>query len=347
MRYRRYLIIAVHDGGVATTDDLAEQWRRFADVQARGRSALYADVALDVADEPDLLALLAGRPMREHQPNLLLAAVQYLAGPMSSVADFREVVASRTDDLLAVMASHATQTNVPARCATLLPALAAIDGPLALLEVGASAGLCLLPDRYAYAYTLDDGTTVSLEPARPHPRSPVLSCGAGTSVPLPTAVPEIVWRAGLDLDPVDLEEPDARAWLEALVWPGEEHLREQLRDAIAVARDDPPPVHRGDLAADLPALAAQAPRDATLVIMHSAVLPYVDPAHRVQFAEAVAGTGAVWLANENPTTIPGLDLELIGAHPPDLCVLCRDGRPLARTDPHGARVEWLPPVPAG
>ncbi len=323
------------------TDEVAGQWRRFAEVHARGRSPLYARIAHEAARDRALLAFLADRPARERQPNLLLAAVQYLAGPTSSVAEFYDVVTTRRDDVLAVMSSHATQTNVPARCATLLPALAAIDGPLALLEVGASAGLCLLPDRYGFEYTVDDGTTVRLPPARPHARSPVLRCRAGTSVPLPRAVPEIAWRAGLDLAPVDLEDPDARAWLEALVWPGEEHLREQLRAAIAVARDDRPPVRRGDLAADLPVLAAQAPRDATLVVMHSAVLPYVDDADRARFATAVAETGAVWLANENPTTVPGLDLAAVGDHPPDLCLLCRDGRPLARTDPHGARIDWL------
>ena len=66
------------------------------------------------------------------------------------------------------MLSRATQTNEAGRCATLLPSLAAIsaaeDKPLALIEVGASAGLALFPDRYGYEY--DDGTTVTrLSPA--------------------------------------------------------------------------------------------------------------------------------------------------------------------------------------
>ncbi len=39
--------------------------------------------------------------------------------------------------------SKRTQTNEPGRCAVLLPLLAALPQPLALLEVGASAGLCL------------------------------------------------------------------------------------------------------------------------------------------------------------------------------------------------------------
>ncbi len=50
------------------------------------------------------------------------------------------------------MAERSTQTNEPARCATVLPVLAQLPQPLALLEVGAAAGLCLLPEYYAYDY---------------------------------------------------------------------------------------------------------------------------------------------------------------------------------------------------
>ncbi len=50
------------------------------------------------------------------------------------------------------MTTRSTQTSEPGRCATLLLLLARLPQPLALLEVGASAGLCLLPDRYGYDY---------------------------------------------------------------------------------------------------------------------------------------------------------------------------------------------------
>ena len=59
------------------------------------------------------------------------------------------MLGERRAEVEAVMLERRTQTNEPARCALLLPLLAALPQPLALLEVGASAGLCLLPDRYA------------------------------------------------------------------------------------------------------------------------------------------------------------------------------------------------------
>ena len=98
----------------------------------------------------------------------------------------------------AVIQARRTQTNEPARCACLLPALAQLTPPLALLEVGASAGLTLLPDRYSYDYPghpLIAGTD---------PRAPVLRCRTRGPVPLPRQVPEVRWRAGLDLNPLDV-----------------------------------------------------------------------------------------------------------------------------------------------
>jgi hypothetical protein len=235
-----------------------------------------------------------------------------------------------------------TQTNEPARCAVLLPALAALPQPLALLEVGASAGLCLLPDRYAYDYAghrIGDG-------ARPPAAHPVLRCLPEGPVPLPDGLPEVVWRAGLDLAPVDVRDDEAVRWLELLVWPGEEYRLDDLRGAVAVARADPPRVVCGDLIEDLPALAAQAPPDATLVIFHTAVLAYVPSAGRRAFADSVRQLDAVWLANEEPRVLglEGRGPQLAAGPPPEPpydMALARDGRVIAWTDGHGTAVRWL------
>jgi hypothetical protein len=150
-----------------------------------------------------------------------------------------------------------------------------------------------------------------------------------------------VWRAGLDLNPLDVHDPDDVAWLDALVWPGEEHLRAQLHAAVALARTQPVAVRAGDLATDLPPLLAEAPRDARLVVFHTAVLPYVDGAARTAFLETVRSSRAVWIANEAPTRIPGLPPATVAAHPEHHYLLCRDGSPLARADPHASWIEWL------
>jgi hypothetical protein len=154
---------------------------------------------------------------------------------------------------------------------------------------------------------------------------------------------EVAWRAGLDLEPLDATDPDDVAWLEALVWPGEEHLGEQLRAALEVLRADPPLLVPGDLRTDLPALLARAPAGATPVVFHTAVLASVpDPADRQRFADAVLGSGATWLAAEAPGLVPGpAAAGAAGEVLPGEFLLCRDGEPIAVTDPHGAGVRWL------
>ena len=98
-------------------------------------------------------------------------------------------------------------------------------------------------------------------------------------------------------------------------------------------------MHRGDLLTDLPALAALAPADATLVVFHSAVLAYVTPEDRQQFAAIVRALRAVWLANEAPGVVPGLAIPPYQGAP---FVLARDGStPLALADGHGTWLQWL------
>ncbi|MBR1238425.1 DUF2332 family protein, partial [Bradyrhizobium sp. AUGA SZCCT0182] len=105
---------------------------------------------------------------------------------------------------------------------------------------------------------------------------------------MPKSIPRIAWRAGLDLNPVDVRSEHDAAWLETLVWPEQNERVARLRAAINIARSDPPNVVSGDLLTDLPKLASTAPRDATLVVFHTAVLGYVLPqSAREQFAATV------------------------------------------------------------
>ena len=203
--------------------------------------------------------------------------------------------------------------------------------PLALLEVGASAGLTLLPDRYSYDYA---GHRIT----GPDPRAPVLRCEPRGPVPLPDRVPAVCWRAGLDLNPLDVTSDADMHWLGCLLWPGETGREQRLAGAIAVARRDPAVVHRGDLLTDLPALARQAPSGATLVIYHSAVLGYLSAAERGRFAETVRGLDAVWLANDVPQ-LPDAAMPAADEAP---FQIVRDGHILlAAADGHGSWLHWL------
>jgi hypothetical protein len=324
--------------GQAPDLDVAGTYRTFARLEARGRSPQYEALALAVAEDPVVLEFLRSLPSGKRQPNLVFAAARYLLGAAPDIGSLRVLIAERQHQLAGVVQARRTQTNEPARCATLLPALASLPQPLALLEVGASAGLTLLVDRYSYDYAGHRITGTD-------PAAPVITCQPRGSVPLPEHVPAVTWRAGLDINPLDVTSDDDVRWLQCLLWPGEGHRAERLAAAMAVARRDPPPVHRGDLISGLPALAAQAPATATLVIYHSAVLAYIDPPRRRQFADTVRGLGAVWLSNEGTGVLPHIT---IPPHDGGSFVLVRDGTaPVAFTDPHGTWLRWLPRPAAG
>jgi hypothetical protein len=118
--------------------------------------------------------------------------------------------------------------------------------------------------------------------------APIFPCAVSATTPVPEAPPRVVWRAGLDLSPIDIADPSQAAWLEALVWPEQTDRLERLRAAVKIATDDKPQVVRGDLRSDLARLAAEAPQTATLVIFHTAVLAYVRSlVDRGQFARSV------------------------------------------------------------
>ncbi|MBV8409345.1 MAG: DUF2332 domain-containing protein [Alphaproteobacteria bacterium] len=312
-------------------------YERFADVEARGRSPLYEGFARGVAADAELLGRIADLPSTKRQPNLLLAAVRHVAGLACDPTAFRRTALARWPEVRAVMLARSTQTNEPGRCATLLPLLACLPQPIALIEVGASAGLCLLPDRYRYAF---NGREVGT--SRAACETPVFACRTEGAVPVPGGLPVVAWRAGLDLNPLDATDADATAWLETLVWPEATGRAERLRAALAIARTVPPRVIRGDLRHDLPRLAAEAPSDATLVVFHTAVLAYLsDPGERAAFANSVRAICDHWISNEAPAVFPTIAAQAGSPPARERFLLALDGRPVAWTDPHGTAMKWI------
>ncbi|HEX5542930.1 MAG TPA: DUF2332 family protein [Micromonospora sp.] len=135
---------------------------------------------------------------------------------------------------------------------------------------------------------------------------------------------------------------DELRWLDALIWPEQQHRWARLHAAASIARADPPHLVRGDLLADLPALAAQAPAEAALVVFHSAVLAYVPPETRAAFAELVHTLPGHWISNGGLRVLPDLAATVCApAGSPSTFLLALDGQPLAFTAPHGQRLQWL------
>jgi hypothetical protein len=307
----------------------AAEYAEFADREAQGVSPAYERLARAVSRDDELLDRLDALPPAKRQPNLLFGVVRLLGGPVDDSAAFREFALAKWSEIDVELRRRATQTNEARRCAVLMPLLATLPQPLALLEVGTSAGLCLYPDRYRYRY--GDHLVGSGQP--------VLECATTGMVP-PAGVPEVVWRAGLDLNPLDVTDPADVAWLESLIWPEHTHRRARLRAAAAVAADEPPLLVRGDLVDDLPDLVARAPDGATLVVFHTSVLYQVPAPRRAAFVDLVQELPGHWIASEDPGVLP----HHAAPEPPSDALhnlVALNGVPVAWARSHGQAMIWL------
>jgi hypothetical protein len=199
-------------------------------------------------DDPDLLAL-AARIDPDRLPALLFVAavVALLDGerpeplarvlpvpgeeqpplPPDFAAELRAFCLERADELLALAASHRYQMSEPARCAHLLPAVAAVAAdagrPLALVDVGTGAGFALHLDAYRYSYDRDDGDPLVVGAADAPVTLHTTLRGPHTPA-LPAAAPAVAVRIGVDTEPLDVGDPSVRAWLRACTPPVAEAL---------------------------------------------------------------------------------------------------------------------------
>lgn len=316
-------------------DAVVERYGRFAREEAPGRSAVYEAWARRVVDDAEVAAALSSIPDTRRQPPLVFAVMRVLEAPMDDVDAWARWVPAHADEIAAQCRVRSVQTNEPLRCAALMPILARIDGPIALLEVGASAGLCLYPDRYSYRYRRGE-ELIALDPVDGPSEVELHSDLTGDPA---LRMPEIVWRAGIDLHPLDAGDRDDRAWLAGLVWPGEEGRRERIVAALDIAADAPPLLVSGDGADALPALAARAPADATLVVTTPGVLAHVPRARRGAVIDAARAAGR-WVTLD----APGLHDGWTGTPTVERggFALALDGEVLAEVDPLGAWVAWHP-----
>jgi hypothetical protein len=324
---------------------LPDQFRHFAQGATRDGATTYEAISRFVADDPELLAMIAEAPLAQRRPNLLLAAVHYLLlggadHPLADHYDTVRAVLGRAGDpethrrevtldfkdfclehraaLLDLIAVRSTQTNEVGRSAALLPALSVVAAtypegqPLSLLDLGSSAGLNLLFDSYAYRYRQRSDETV-LE-AGPAESQVHLECVVRSPLgDLPDlTLPTLAERAGIDAHPIDPTSEDGARWLLACLWPDNLVRFDRLRGALAIARTTahPPVIHQGDIIDALPAVAAGLASDVPLVVFHSWVAAYLTPQRQGELVEAVRQLSRArpvhYLYMETPGETPGL-----------------------------------------
>lgn len=352
-------------------DQLAATFRRFGEYETRENlSPLYERLSFVVAGDQDLLELASHAMPGQPPPNMLFAAVQdvlseYPDDPLASWYPalslkaapgsdpglvFRSFALAHRDEIVQLLETRMVQTKEVRRSALLLPAFVTVSveaggAPLAVVEIGPSAGLNLNFDRYRYRYG-DFETGVAGSPV-------TLDCEPeGPLPPVTGGLPPVASRVGIDLRPLDACDPDDVRWLRALVWPEHDDRRQLLDHALAVARQHPPHLLGGDIFELLPVQVAGADPAAAVCIVATFVLNQFNAAMLERL-----GSMLETLSRERP-----LWMVILGANafvsPDSLRAESwtslwlfryehgqREVRRLGRCNPHGRRIAWGAPAP--
>lgn len=230
---------------------LSEKFRRFAETECKGSSPLYEHLSLMVAADKDILVLASHAREEQPVPNLLFGAVHYLLlkGRKHDLKHFYQSMVKRPrnfeesypyfkdfcekykDQIQFILKSKLVQTNEVRRCSYLFPTFTYIysisQKPLALIEIGTSAGLQLLWDQYTYSYGTNDDIYGD-ENSEVHISSEII----GEKRPhLDGGIPPVISRIGIDLNTMDLTDDEDYLWLNALIWPEHQERRDLFQKA--------------------------------------------------------------------------------------------------------------------
>lgn len=340
------------------TQPTKDYWEFFSDEAARGHSPLYAKLALGIGRDPFLSKLAQRKSPNQPPANILLAAVHYLllSGVDHPLADhylsvrpsatpqgdpvplFADFVRTHEAALIPLVERGVTNTNEAARSTSLYPAFDYVARQtghgLHLLELGPSAGFNLNFDRYSYDF-VREGVSV-LTRGDGSLRLTADLRGSGTPV-LSAAMPKILSRRGLELNPVDLNDAHQRLWLKALVWPELAARHVRLDKAIEVQRMFPAPIFHGDALQLLtPAIETLDP-EGVAVVYHSHVTYQFTSAMRQMLEDKLS-----MLSHRRP--IHRVSIEYSEGAYPIRHDLYTGGAAvhtiLGHCDPHGMWLEW-------
>jgi hypothetical protein len=231
------------------------------------------------------------------------------------------------------------QTNEIARSAMLLPAVLTVVRktglPLSVNEIGSSAGLNLLFDRFHYRYG-DVGWGDKTSPVRLAPEV------SGIAPPLDGTV-EIIARRGSDVMPVRISKQDERLRLRSYVWADQTARLERLDAALRLADVHPFELEQADAANFVQRKLAARGSGSAFVLMHSIMWQYIPVESRAAVEHLLAGAGAEATRDAPLAWLRMEPLPLKDPHATLSLTTWPGGgtRHLAHCDYHGRWIAWL------
>jgi len=343
-------------------DKAFDYWQFFTEEAKRADSPLYVRLSEGVRDNPELRAFAEQAKKGQPHANILFGAVHYLLlrgadHPLRKfypnlnngmrvdgdpLPDFVDFVAANRDALAPLVASKVTNTNEVGRSALLHAAFRAVakeaGEPLNLIEIGPSAGLNLIWDRYGVRYHRG-GETFELPVQNP---ALVIDCELrGENNPPFGPSPKVARRMGLELNPVNLDDPDERDWLRALVWPDTHGRFERLEAALKAYESARPEIRSGSALDLLTDALRLMPEDQPVCVYHSYVVYQFSAEMKEALESLVTLAGLrrpVWRIAIEGTADGTNSIEMIRYHDG-----LRDGRTLALCHPHGRWIDWQSP----
>ncbi|WP_274423361.1 DUF2332 domain-containing protein [Chelativorans sp. YIM 93263] len=230
------------------------------------------------------------------------------------------------------------QTNEIGRSAMLLPGFLHVGQetgmPLAIREIGASAGLNLLFDRFSYRYGEacwgDEASPVKMEPE------------VRGKVPPLGGFLDIASREGSDIAPVAISDPEQRLKLKSFIWPDQPARLQRLDAALSLADETPFRLHKADAADFVGSQLVRRSDSEVFVLFHSIMWQYTPASTRARIETMLDEAG------NTPASAPvaWLRMEPIATADPFATLRLTlwpqaETRDLARCDYHGRWIEWL------
>jgi hypothetical protein len=254
---------------------------------SEGRSQLYVDLLTAWADDP-VAAELVGPDPEWDAPLRLIGGLHYLV--LGGEAGWDDPLSEHADFLRDFVATQGVQTNEVQRSWVLVPLLLRVAQRMGveaidLVELGPSAGLNLVWDRYRYRYEAgewgreDALLRFSGEERRPVPGE-LLELGL-----------EVRGRIGIDRSPIDVTSEDGARLLRSFVWAGQEGRMERLDRAIEALREDPPQLVQGDYVEELPHVLEALPGGGVTVVFQTASFGYIGDEGRARVRAVLEQAG--------------------------------------------------------